>query len=165
MVDIYRFLEENAIAYERYDHQPVFTCEEAERLVPQMPGTKTKNIFVKDKKGKNHFLLVVACEKVVDLKSLSSLMGVRQLTMASPDRLRRLLGVDPGSVTILAVLNDSGCEVETVFDQAMWDSPSFRCHPLVNTSTLCISKEDIRRFLDLTGHKVRVLDVPGRTGQ
>lgn len=164
MRDIYRFLEENAIPYERFDHPPVFTCEEAERLVPPMPGTKTKNIFVKDKKGKQHFLVVLPCEKVVDLKSLSSLLGVRQLTMASPERLRRLLGVDPGSVTILAVLNDSHREVETVFDRAIWDSPSFRCHPLVNTSTLCVSKEGIVRFLGITGHKIRVLDVPGKAG-
>ena len=162
MVDVYRFLEDNAIAYERYDHPPVFTCEEAERLVPPMPGAKTKNIFVKDKKGRHHYLLVVECEKVVDLKALSSLMGVRQLTMASADRLRRFLNVDPGSVTILAVLNDKDGEIEVVFDHAIWHSPSVRCHPLVNTSTLCISKEGIQRFLDLTGHRVRVVDVPGK---
>jgi len=162
MTDIFRFLEENAIAYERYDHPPVFTCAEADRLVPPMPGAKTKNIFVRDKKGRHHYLLVVECEKVVDLKTLSSLMGVRQLTMASPDRLRRFLNVDPGSVTILAVLNDTDGEVEVVFDHAIWQSSSFRCHPLVNTSTLCISKEGIQRFLHLTGHRVRVVDVPGK---
>ena len=164
MEDIYRFLEQNAIAYERYDHPPVFTCKEAERLVPPMPGAKTKNIFVKDKKGRHHFLVVVECEKMVDLKSLSSLMGVKQLTMASPERLRRFLNVDPGSVTILAVLNDTAGEVEVVFDDAIWNAPSFRCHPLVNTSTLCISKEGIQQFLELTGHRVRVLDVPGKDG-
>lgn len=162
MADVYRFLEENAIAYERYDHPPVFTCAEADRLVPPMPGAKTKNIFVKDKKGRHHFLIVVECEKVVDLKTLSSLMGVRQLTMASHDRLRRFLGVDPGSVTILAVLNDTAGEVEVVFDDAIWNAPAFRCHPLVNTSTLCISKEGIQRFLGLTGHRLRVLNVPGK---
>jgi Ala-tRNA(Pro) deacylase len=162
MADIYRFLEENGIAYDRYDHPAVFTCEEAERLVPLMPGAKTKNIFVKDKKGRRHFLVVVGYEKTVDLKALSSLVGVKQLTMASPDRLRRYLGVDPGSVTILATINDASREVEVVFDHPIWNSPSFRCHPLVNTSTLSISKEGVRRFLDLTGHRVRVLDVPGR---
>jgi Ala-tRNA(Pro) deacylase len=161
-MDIFRFLEENGIAYERCDHPAVFTCEEAQRLVPPMPGAKTKNIFVRDKRGKRHFLVVVGYEKMVDLKSLSLLMGVSQLSMASKDRLKRYLGVDPGSVTILAVMNDTQREVEVVFDKALWHSLSFRCHPLVNTSTLAISKEGIERFLELTNHKVTVLDVPGR---
>jgi Ala-tRNA(Pro) deacylase len=161
-MDIFRFLEENGIAYERCDHPAVFTCEEAQRLVPPMAGAKTKNIFVRDKRGKRHFLVVVGYEKTVDLKSLSLLMGVSPLTLASKDRLKRYLGVDPGSVTILALINDTQREVEVVFDKALWRSPSFRCHPLVNTSTLAISKEDIERFLELTNHKATVLDVPGR---
>jgi Ala-tRNA(Pro) deacylase len=161
-MDIFRFLEENGIVYERSNHPAVFTCEEAQRLVPPMPGAKTKNIFVRDKKGKRHFLVVVGYEKMVDMKSLSLLMGVSQLTLASPDRLKRYLGVDPGSVTILALINDTQRNVEVVFDKALWHSLSFRCHPLVNTSTLAISKEGIERFLELTSHKVTVLDVPGR---
>ena len=105
--------------------------------------------------------MVVGYEKNVDLKSLASLMGLSSLTMASPERLKRYLGVDPGSVTILAVINDTQNKVEMVFDRALWDSPSFRCHPLINTSTLSISKQGIQRFLELTGHEVLVLDVPG----
>jgi len=87
-------------------------------------------------------------------------MGLSSLTMASPDRLKRYLGVDPGSVTILAVINDTEKKVEVVFDKTLRDSSSFRCHPLINTSTLAISKQGIQRFLELTGHEVIVLDVP-----
>jgi Ala-tRNA(Pro) deacylase len=159
-MDIFRFLEGNGIAYERCDHPAVFTCEEADRLVPPMEGTKTKNLFVRDKKGRRHFLVVVGYEKTVDLKSLSSLMGLSSLAMASPDRLRRYLGVDPGSVTILAVINDTEKKVEVLFDRALWHSQSFLCHPLINTSTLAISKQGIQRFLELTGHEVIVQDVP-----
>ena len=159
-MDIFRFLEENGIAYERCDHPAVFTCEEAERMVPPMAGAKTKNLFVRDKKGKRHFLVVVGYEKIVDLKSLSSLLGLSSMSMASSDRLKRYLAVDPGSVTILAVINDTEKKVEVVFDRALWHSPSFRCHPLINTSTLAISKQGIRRFLELTGHEALVVDVP-----
>jgi Ala-tRNA(Pro) deacylase len=159
-MEIFRFLEENGIAYERCDHPAVFTCEEADRLVPPMEGAKTKNLFVRDKKGRRHFLVIVGYEKIVDLKALSSLMGLSSMSMASPDRLKRYLAVDPGSVTILAVINDTEKKVEVVFDKALWHSASFRCHPLINTSTLAISKQGIRRFLELTGHKVLVLDVP-----
>ena len=80
--------------------------------------------------------------------------------MASPDRLKRYLGVDPGSVTILSVINDTEKKVEVVFDRVLWHSQSFLCHPLINTSTLAISKQGIQRFLALTGHEVIVLDVP-----
>jgi Ala-tRNA(Pro) deacylase len=82
------------------------------------------------------------------------------MTMASPDRLKRYLGVDPGSVTLLAVINDTQKKVEVVFDRALWLSQSFRCHPLINTSALGISMQDLQRLLELTGHEVIVLDVP-----
>jgi len=104
--------------------------------------------------------MVVGYEKTVDLKSLSSLMGLSSMTMASPDRLKRYLRVDPGSVTILAAINDTEKKVEVVVDRALWHSQSFLCHPLINTSTLAISKQGIQRFLELTGHEVLVLDVP-----
>ncbi len=160
-MDIYRFLGENNIPYERYDHPPVFTCEEAERLVPELPAAKTKNLFLRDKKGRRHFLVVVGYEKVVDLKGLSSLLGVSKLSLASSERLNRFLGVDPGAVTILGVVNDVQREVDVIVDEDLWASEAFRCHPLVNTSTLVISKENLERLLRITGHEVHTLRVPG----
>ncbi|MBW2059422.1 MAG: prolyl-tRNA synthetase associated domain-containing protein [Deltaproteobacteria bacterium] len=162
-MDIYRFLSEHGIEYERQDHPPVFTCEEADRLVPPLPGAKTKNLFVRDRKGRRHFLVVVGYEKAVDLKALASLLGVNKLGFASPDRLRRYLGVDPGAVTILGLANDPAGEVEVVIDREIWNSKAFRCHPLVNTSTLVISKEGIQRFVEITGHALRILSIPGRS--
>ncbi len=162
MINICQFLAEHAIEYERHDHPPVFTCEEANRLVPPLPAAKTKNLFVRDRKGRQHFLVVVGYEKVVDLKALSSLLGVSKLSLASPERLRRYLGVDPGSVTILGVVNDPDKEVEIIMDEGLWDSKAFRCHPLVNTSTLVISRESLKRFLNTTRHKPRILNIPGK---
>ncbi|MFQ5799996.1 MAG: prolyl-tRNA synthetase associated domain-containing protein [Bacteroidota bacterium] len=161
-MDIYRFLSEHNIEYERHDHPPVLTCEEADRLVPDLPAVKTKNLFLRDRKGRRHFLVVVGYEKVVDLKGLSPVLGVSKLSLASPERLRRYLGVDPGAVTILGVVNDLDKEVEVLVDEDLWGSKAFRCHPLINTSTLVISRENMERFLSITGHKVRVLDIPGR---
>jgi len=103
-MDIYQFLTENNIPYERYDHPPVFTCEEADRLVPELPAAKTKNLFLRDRRGRRHFLVVVGYEKVIDLKGLSPLLGVSKLSLASSERLKRFLGVDPGAVTILGVV-------------------------------------------------------------
>ncbi len=163
MTDIYQFLADQNIEYERHDHPPVFTCEEANRLVPDLPAAKTKNLFLRDRKGRRHFLVVVGYEKVVDLRSLSSVIGVSKLSLASPDRLKRYLGVDSGAVTILGLVNDLASEVEVVVDKDLWGSKAFRCHPLVNTSTLVISRENLKRFLTVTGHAVQTLDIPGRS--
>jgi len=162
-MDIYRFLTEHNIHYERHDHPAVFTCEEAERLVPPLAATRTKNLFLRDRKGRRHFLVVVGYEKAVDLKGLTSLLGVKKLGFASPARLERYLGVEPGAVSILGLANDIEQEVEVIIDESLWHAEALRCHPLVNTSTLVISQDDIRRFLEITGHLVRVLDVPTRT--
>lgn len=161
-MDIYQFLADHGIEYERYDHPAVFTCEQAERLVPDMPAAKTKNLFLRDRKGRRHFLVVVGYEKSVDLKGLTALLGVRKLGFASPERLRRYLGVDAGSVSILGLMNDVDRAVEVIVDEGLWGAEAFRCHPLVNTSTLAISRDDIQRFLEITGHQARILDVPGR---
>ena len=164
MSDIYSFLKRHGIAYERQDHPAVFTVAQARRLVPPLPGAKTKNLFLRDRKGERHFLVVVGYEKAVDLKAMSSVLGVSKLGFASPERLQRYLGVDPGAVSILGVVNDARGDVEVIVDRVLWQANAFQCHPLVNTSTLVISRADIKRFLDATGHQVRIVDVPGRDG-
>jgi len=163
-MDIYQFLADHGIEYERHDHPAVYTCEEALRLVPPLPAARTKNLFLRDRKGQRHFLVTVGYEKAVDLKALASVLGVSKLGFASAERLQRYLGLDPGSVSILGVVNDVDREVEVVVDKDLWKAQAFQCHPLVNTSTLVISREGIQRFLETTGHPVRVLDVPGREG-
>ncbi|UCH84781.1 MAG: prolyl-tRNA synthetase associated domain-containing protein [Candidatus Latescibacterota bacterium] len=159
-MNIYEFLDTHDIAYQRYDHPAVFTCEEADRLVPPMPGAKTKNLFLYDKKEDRHFLVVVECSVIVDLKALSGALGVKKLALASERRLSHHLGLDAGAVTVLGLINDTRGAVEVVIDRELWGCKMFRCHPLVNTSSLAISKQDLERFIDLTGHTATILDVP-----
>ncbi|MEE4605449.1 MAG: YbaK/EbsC family protein, partial [Desulfobacteraceae bacterium] len=116
MTDVYQFLADHHIEYQRHDHPAVFTVADVERLVPPLPAAKTKNLFLRDKKGKRHFLVVVPARKRVDIKALGAAIGAGQLSFGSPARLKRYLGVDPGSVTILALIRDSGHAVEVVFD-------------------------------------------------
>lgn len=158
----YRFLDENDIRYERHDHPPVFTVEEARRLVPPLPAAKTKNLFLRDKKGRRHFLVVVGADKQVDLKRFEALLGAGRLSFGSPDRLKRFLGITPGAVSLFAVFNDKDHAVSVVIDKTLWDAPAFQFHPLVNSSTLVVSKEDLERFLELTGRSIRIVDVPGQ---
>ena len=159
---IYEFLEANGIPYERHDHPPVFTCDDVNRLIPDLPGSKTKNLFICDSKGKHHFLVSVPDEKSVDLKSLGLALGVKRLRFASANRLEKHLKLEPGAVTILGVLNDTAGKVKVVVDQALWDADALQCHPLVNTATLVISLESLRTFLTCTGHSATVMDVPAR---
>lgn len=163
-MDIYQFLAEHHIHYRRYDHPPVFTCEEADRLVPTLPATKIKNLFLCDGKGRRHFLVVVGFGKTVDLKTLSSQLDVKDLRFASPKRLERYLGVKPGSVTLLAAINDSRGSVEVILDRELRDAKALQCHPLVNTSTLVIPMDQVKHFLEITGHPPRLLNVPAHRG-
>jgi Ala-tRNA(Pro) deacylase len=161
MYDFYKFLEENRIKYERHDHPPVYTVAEAKRLVPPLPAAKTKNLFLRDKKGQRHFLVVVPADKRVDIKALPQVVGSNRLSFGSAERLKKYLGVEPGSVSLFAIFNDPHHAVELIVDETLWEAEAFQFHPLVNTSTLVISHENLKRFIAQTGHEVRVLNVPG----
>ena len=161
MTDIYKFLDDHQIEYERHDHPPVYTVEDVIRLVPPLEAAKTKSLFLRDAKGSRHFLVIVNGEKRVNLKALPDLLNSSRLRFGSPDRLKKHLGVDPGSVSLFAVVNDIDKAVELIIDSTLWKSDAFQFHPLINTSTLVISRYNVKQFLDKTGHDAQILDVPG----
>ena len=161
-MDIYEYLHKHGIPYERHDHHAVYTCEQADCL--DIPGgsAKTKNLFLRDRKARRHILVTVSAAKNVDIKGLEEALDAKGLSFASPERLMECLGLTPGSVTILAVLNDREGRVEVVVDEDLWRCDTMQCHPLVNTSTLVIPRDDLERFLSLTGHPPRIMRVPER---
>lgn len=163
MPDIYEFLHAHGIAYQRCDHPAVFTVAEVKRLVPPLDGTHTKNLFLRDKKGRRHVLVVVGSDKQVDIRGLSLVLGLDHLSFGSPERLKKYLGIEPGAVSLLALLNDTNREVGVFVDRALWSAGALQCHPLVNTTTLVIAKDGIERFLQETGHPYRLVDVPAAT--
>jgi Ala-tRNA(Pro) deacylase len=162
MVDLYRMLDEHQIEYQRFDHQAVYTVDDVKRHVPPLSAARTKNLFLKDHKGKRHFLVIVPADKRVNIKALNALVGSSRLSFGSAGRLKKFLGVDPGSVTIFALVNDPGHCVELIVDKDLWKQPSFQFHPLVTTSTLVVSGEHLKRFLAVTGHDARSLAVPSQ---
>jgi len=162
MEAFFQFLKDNQISYTRHDHPAVYTVEEADRLVPELSAAKTKNLFLRDAKGQRHFLVVVPGHKQVDLKTLKDRMGIKRISFVSPERLKKHLGIEPGAVSILALYNDRPHNVEVFVDQELWASESFQCHPLVNTATLEITRENLVRFLEITGHEMKTIEVPGR---
>ena len=162
MSDIYEFLDNDNIEYQRHDHPPVFTVEDVHRLTPDLPGAKTKNLFLRDKKGNRHFLVVVPADKRINLKALPKVLESSKISFGSPDRLMENLGVTPGSVSLFAIINDQKNKVEVIIDKSLWESDAFQFHPLINTSTLTISRDSIKKFLAATGHEVKFLDIPAQ---
>ena len=159
-MNVEAFLREHGIAAVRHEHPPVMTVEESLRLVPRLPGAKTKNLFLRDKKGRRHFLVTVRHDVAVDLSGLESVLGLRGLGFGSPERLAKHLGVTPGSVSLLALVNDENNAVEFVIDRKLWEAQAVHAHPLRNDATLVIAHDDLERFLAVTGHAPRVIDVP-----
>ena len=154
------FLTHHRIEATRHEHAPVMTVAESERLVPPLPGAKTKNLFLRDKKGLRHLLVSVPSDLAVDLNRLGDTLKVGRLGFASAERLSRHLGITPGSVSLLALLNDTARKVEFVIDRKLWAADAVQAHPLVNTATMIIAHGDLERFLAATGHSPRVIDVP-----
>ena len=157
MTDIYSELARLGVAYERYDHAPVFTCDEAESAVPNSDAVQTKNLFLRDKRGRRHVLLVTTCAKAVDVKRFADQIDADHLSFGSAERLAKYLGVTPGSVTVLGLIADTTKAVELYVDADVWHADKWRCHPLINSATLVLSRADIEKFLAHTGHTPRVL--------
>jgi len=164
MPDLYALLHELEISYTKYEHAPVFTCDEAYAALPEIPAVQTKNIFLRDKRGRRHLLLVTTCEKAVDIKRFAEQSHADRLSFASPERLMKHLGVEPGSVTVLGLMHDTTNAVELYIDADVWNTPEWRCHPLVNTATLVITRADIEKFLARTGHSPHVIALEARAG-
>lgn len=154
------FLLHHGIRVERVEHAAVMTVEESERLAPAMPGAKTKNLFLRDKKGLRHFLVTVPARRAVDLDALGATLGAGRIGFASPERLEKHLGIRPGSVSLLALVNDRAGAVEFVIDRTLWEADAVQAHPLLNTATMILPHAELERFLRATGHVPRVIDVP-----
>ena len=152
-------LDQLGIAYRTVEHPPVFTVEEAKALRGNLPGHHIKNLFLRNKK--EEMWLVVALEdRAIDLKRLGEVLGAGRLSFGSADRLKRYLGVEPGSVTPLSLANDAAHAVRLVLDRGVADGGPVNAHPLVNTMTTALTPADLLRFFAVTGHTPRWLDFP-----
>jgi Ala-tRNA(Pro) deacylase len=156
---LFAHLDQLGIAHRTVEHPPVFTVEEAKALRGNLPGHHIKNLFLRTKK--EEMWLVVALEdRAIDLKRLGEVLGAGRLSFGSADRLKRTLGVEPGSVTPLSLVNDEAHAVQLVLDRGVADGGPVNAHPLVNTMTTALAPADLLRFFAATGHTPRWLDFP-----
>jgi Ala-tRNA(Pro) deacylase len=157
--ELMAFLDELGIETTTVDHPPLFTVEQSQALRGEIAGAHTKNLFVKDKKGR-YFLLTVGEEAEVDLKSIHQAIGASgRVSFGKPDALMDLLGVQPGAVTAFGVINDAAGAVTLVLDAGLMQNAIVNCHPLTNEATTSIASRDLLRFAEATGHPALVLNL------
>ncbi|MDF1719297.1 MAG: prolyl-tRNA synthetase associated domain-containing protein [Minwuia sp.] len=154
--DLLARLEDLGLATETIDHAPVFTVEEAKVHRGDLSGGHIKNLFLKDKKG-GLWLVVCMEDRRVDMNALSKRLGAPRFSFGKPELLMDVLGVEPGSVTPFAVINDGADDsvprVTLVLDEELLNHDPVNCHPLVNTATTRIAPDALLRFCRATGHE------------
>ncbi len=147
------------IAYVRHEHPPVFAVEDADKYWTELRGTPCKNLFLRNKKGNHHYLVIAPTSRDVDLRGLNRALGEDRLSFGSPERLKARLGLEPGSVSPFGLINDAEKSVRVIVDEELRRSAFVAFHPNTNTATLDISFADFERFLAWRGNDVRYLDL------
>ncbi|WP_018259720.1 prolyl-tRNA synthetase associated domain-containing protein [Methylobacterium sp. WSM2598] len=162
--DLFAYLADLGIPVRTVAHRPVHTVAESRDLKAGMPGGHSKNLFLKDKRGRL-FLVVAQAEAAIDLKRLHGVIGATgRLSFGSAELLEAVLGVKPGSVTPFGVINDRAGAVSVVLDAALMARDPVNVHPLHNAATTAITPGDLIRFLEATGHPPRVMALPAPEG-
>ena len=154
--EIKLFLEEKNIPFEWVEHKAVYTIEEMEELGLESMNEIAKNLFLRDQKGKRHFLVVVQGLKQVNLKELGEKLGTK-LSFASEERLEKHMGLTKGSVTPLGILNDENCAVEVFIDEDLCKLEKIGVHPNENTASVYLSPEDLMNIIREHGNPLEVL--------
>jgi Ala-tRNA(Pro) deacylase len=151
-------LQRLGIVVAEAEHPPVFTVEEAAAHPHGLAGVDTKNLLLRDAKG-SVFLVTLRADRRADLKALPTLLGAKRFSFASAETLRETLGVSPGAVTPLAMINEGARDVIFALDRALAQAERIVCHPLVNTASVSIATADLFRLLATVGVTPRIIDL------
>ncbi len=149
---LFAFFDDLGLGHTTHRHRPVFTVEESRDLKAEMPGGHTKNLFLKDKKGRL-FLLSAIADTQIDLNAVSKLVGAARFSFGNADLLMRHLGVTPGAVTVFGLINDAERQVTLLLDEALFAHDPVNFHPLRNDATTALRPADMLKFVRATGHE------------
>lgn len=156
---LFEHLDRLAITTRTVDHPAVFTVAESDLLERDLPGGHTKNLFLKDAKGRL-FLIVAESHSQIDLKKIHKTIGCARLSFGKSDLMMQVLGVEPGSVTAFGVINDAEQRLaEVIVDDALMAHDTINCHPLENAATTAIARDDLLRFIRDCGHEPRIMSL------
>ena len=148
--EVYKYLDSLNIKYKKIEHKAVFTMEEISKLNLEDESEVVKNLFIRDDKKQNYYLILVKGDKRVNLKELRNTLGLRPLTFASEEDLEKYLGLHKGSVTVLGVLNDTNHIVKVLIDEDIKKFKEIGVHPNENTASIWLKLEDIEKILNYT---------------
>lgn len=148
-------LDAMGIGYTAHEHPPIFTSEEAAEHWRDLPGTGIKNLFLRNKKGNRHYLVILPVDKQADLRQLVTLIGDDRLSFGSPDRLMSHLGVTPGSVSVFGLIHDGSGPVQVIVDEDLRAADRLIFHPNDNRASVSITFADFERFLKSRPNHVR----------
>jgi len=156
---VFEVLDKLHISYQVTRHPEVFTIEDMENLNMEHIEKVAKNLFVRDDKKRNYYLLVIQKDKIANLKELQLQIGCRRLSLANENDLNELIGLNKGEVTPFGVLNDSNNVVTVILDKDLKNSEFIGVHPNDNTATVWISVNDLIKVLDYANHKIVFVDL------
>ena len=156
--DLIRILNDNGFEYLVEEHAPLFTVEDSKSLRGQIEGAHSKNLFLKDAKA-NFFLISIEESASIDLKKTMQQIQSKKLSFAKPEYLQDILGIEPGSVSPFALLNDTKKQVEFYLDRSFLDSETVNFHPLINTATVNISPQNLIELIEKYHNPVNYIDL------
>lgn len=160
MTNVYEFLDQHQILFIKYDHEAVFSAEEAKAKAGHVPGQQTKNLFLCDDKKRNFYLVTIPDEKRADLKHLRTFLGEKSLRFAPADKMKELLRLEPGSVSPLGLINDINNQVKFYIDEELLKLELIYIHPNINTATLAIKMDDFKKIIKLCRHQLNTYQTP-----
>ena len=156
--DLIKILNDNGFEYFVEEHAPLFTVEDSKSLRGQIEGAHSKNLFLKDAKA-NFFLISIEESASIDLKKTMQQIQSKKLSFAKPEYLQDILGIEPGSVSPFALLNDTKKQVEFYLDRSFLDSETVNFHPLINTATVNISPQNLIELIEKYHNPVNYIDL------
>ena len=156
---VYAALDALGISYTAHEHPPIFTGEEASEHWKDVPGVGIKNLFLRNKKGNRHYLVILAVDKEADLRKLVKVIGDDRLSFGSPDRLMAHLGVTPGSVSVFGLIHDGSKDVQVIVDEDLKRADRLIFHPNDNRASVSIAFGDFERVLATRPNHLRWIRV------
>lgn len=157
---VFEYLDRLEIGFECHEHPAVSTVEAAMQYCKGMGDvTHCKNLFLRNHKGDRHYLVILEWSKKLDIRSLGQKTGQGRLSFASPERMKTVLGLSPGSVSLFGVINDTGHAVHLILDKELYSVRKLSFHPNDNTASLVISNSGFRRFLEHCGNSYEFVEL------